>query len=76
MLEFIFGALYVGTSATIVKQFRPNAFRGSNCEALITDIALTAAGAVTVAPVVVAVKALSCLAETAYGCTIASRRHP
>ena len=74
MIELIFGALYGGTSAHIVKKFRPNAFRGSDRDALITDIVLTAAGAVTAAPVVVGVKALSCLAGVASGCAVASRR--
>lgn len=74
MLGLVFGAIYVGTSASIVKKFRPNAFRGSDRDALITDIVLTAAGAVTVAPVVVGVKALSCLAGVASGCALASRR--
>lgn len=74
MLGLIFGAIYVGTSASIVKRFRPNAFRGSNSDALVTDIALTAAGAVTVAPIVVGLYALGCVAGMAPGCAAGSRR--
>lgn len=74
MIELIFGAIYVGTSASIVKKFRPNAFRGSNGEALATDIALTAAGAVTVAPVVCLCYAVKQLASIGMACAAASRR--
>lgn len=74
MLELVFGAIYLGTSASLVKKIRPNAFRGSNGRALATDVALTAAGAVTVAPIVVCLYALSGLAGMASGCTRASHR--
>ena len=53
LLETLFGILYVGTSAQIVKKFRPDAFRCGDGKKLATDVALTAVGAVTVAPVVV-----------------------
>lgn len=74
MLGLIIGALYVGTSANIVRRFRPNAFRGTDNEALVTDIALTAAGAVTVAPVVCACYALKHLAGVGMACVAVSRR--
>lgn len=74
MLNLVIGALYIGTSANIVKRFRPNAFRGSDGEALATDIALTAAGAVTVAPVVCAFYALRSLAGVGAACVAVSRQ--
>ena len=73
MLETLFGILYVGTSAQIVKKFRPDAFRCGNGKKLATDVALTAVGAVTVAPVVVLWVAIKQLADVTATC-VAVRR--
>lgn len=50
MIKTILITLDIATAAEIVQHFRPNAFQGTNGSALATDIALTAAAAVTVAP--------------------------
>ena len=73
MLNLVIGTIYVGTSASIVKKYRPNAFQGTNGTALATDLALTAVGAVTVAPVVVLGSALKTLAGVALACAAVSR---
>lgn len=74
MLELIIGALYVGTSYKIVKKFRPQAFTSSDRERLATDVALTAAGAVTVAPIVCLGLALKQLAGVGAACSAVRRR--
>ena len=68
MLEFVIGVLYVGTSARIVKHFRPRSFTSTDPARLATDVALTAAGAVTIAPVVILGAALSQLAGIGSAC--------
>ena len=73
MIEAIFGILYVGTSYEIVKKFRPQAFTSTEPRQLATDIALTAAGAVTVAPIVVLGVALKQLASVGMACMAVRR---
>ena len=73
MFNLVIGTIYVGTSASIVKKLRPNAFQGTDGTALATDLALTAVGAVTVAPVVVLGVAIKTLAGVALACAAASR---
>ena len=68
MIETILGILYVGTSYGIVKKFKPNAFTSTEPARLATDVALTAAGAVTVAPVVVLGVALKQLLGVGMAC--------
>ena len=75
MLETLFGILYVGTSAQIVKKFRPDAFRCGDGKKLATDVALTAVGAVTVAPVVVLWVVLKQFVGVAAACLAMRRRH-
>lgn len=73
MIETIFGILYVGTSYGIVKKFRPQAFTSTEPAKLATDVALTAAGAVTVAPIVVLGVALKQLAGVGMACMAVRR---
>jgi len=68
MIETLFGILYIGTSYSIVKKFRPRAFTSSDPARLATDVALTAAGAVMVAPVVVLGYMLKELAGVGMAC--------
>ena len=68
MIETIFSILYISTSYGIVKKFRPQAFTSTEPKKLATDIALTATGAVTVAPIVVLGVALKQLAGVGMAC--------
>ena len=68
MIETIFSILYISTSYGIVKKFRPQAFTSTDPKKLATDIALTATGAVTVAPIVVLGVALKQLAGVGMAC--------
>ena len=73
MIETLFGILYVGTSYGIVKKFRPQAFTSTEPAKLATDIALTAAGAVTVAPIICLGVALKQLVGVGMACTAVRR---
>lgn len=73
MIETILGILYAGTSYGIVKKFKPNAFTSTEPARLATDIALTAAGAVTIAPVAVLGVALKQLIGVGMVCSSVRR---
>lgn len=73
IIETIFGAIYAGTSYTIVKKLKPNAFTSTEPKRLATDIALTAAGAVTIAPIVVLGVALKQLLGVGMACAAVRR---
>jgi len=73
MLGLVISALYAGTSYKIVKQFRPQAFTSSDPATLATDVALTAAGALTIAPLVVLGVALKQLAGVGVACSAVRR---
>jgi len=74
IVETIFGVIYGTTSYKIVKKLKPNAFTSTEPKRLITDVALPAAGAVTVAPIVILGVALKQLAGVGIACAAAGRR--
>ena len=61
MLTVVIAIVFLGASASFVKRHRPDAFTSTEPGKLLVDVALTLLGAVTVAPVTLALESLNVL---------------